>query len=90
MLERCSDEVLKDDEVKKAVIELMKNEASEIASEFYDQYMYGRYGGEDVDENSMRNSQQFINIKLPDNVSNLYKDDIKKHTIFIQMYKRNY
>ena len=78
MLERCSDEVLKDDEVKKAVIELMKNEASEIASEFYDQYMYGRYGGEDVDENSMRNSQQFINIKLPDNVSNLYKDDIKK------------
>ena len=78
MLERCSDEVLKDDEVKKAVIELMKTEASEIASEFYDQYMYGRYGGEDVDENSMRNSQQFINIKLPDNVSNLYKDDIKK------------
>ena len=77
LLERTDDKILLDNEVKSSIIEGMKQIASFDAGEAYDQYWYGHNGGEDVEYWEMQKCEQFRMIKLPDNVNNLYRNDIR-------------
>lgn len=77
LLERASDELLLDKDIKKAVINGMKDIAKYDAGEKYDQFQYGHNGGEDVEDWEMQECEQFRHIHLPDNVEKLYKQDIE-------------
>lgn len=77
LFERSNDKILLDNEVKSSIIEGMKKIASYKADDAYDQYQYGHNGGEDVEYWEMEKCEQFRMIKLPDNVNNLYRNDIR-------------
>ena len=77
LLERTSDELLLDKDIKKAVIDSMKGIADYDAGAAADQYNYGQYGGMDVDPWDMEPCNQFKTTHLPENVEKLYKQDIE-------------
>lgn len=77
LLERTSDELLLDKDIKKAVIDSMKDIADYDAGAAADQYNYGQYGGMDVDPWDMEPCNQFKTTHLPENVEKLYKQDIE-------------
>lgn len=77
LFERTDDNILLDNDVKSSIIEGMKKVAKYNAEDSYDQYQYGHNGGMDVEYWEMQNCEQFRMIKLPDNVKNLYRKEIK-------------
>ena len=77
LLERANDELLLDKDIKKAVINSMKDIAEYDAGAAADQYNYGQYGGMDVDPWDMEPCNQFKTTHLPENVEKLYRQDIE-------------
>lgn len=78
-IEKLNNDLLSDSDIKMTVIDSMKQIASYEAGNAYDQYMYGRYGGEDIKNWEMSEGQQFKHIafNLPDNILEIYKDDFQ-------------
>lgn len=77
LIERTEDKILLDNDVKSSIIDGMEKIASYNAEDAYDQYQYGHNGGSDVEYWEMQKCEQFRKIKLPDNIKNLYRNDIE-------------
>lgn len=77
LLEKADDQILLDNDIKVAVLSGMKQIAQHDAGEAYEQYMYGEFGGMDVENWKMKPCAQFRLIQLPDNVKKLYEQDIE-------------
>lgn len=89
-LEKITDDILIDDDVKSNIINILKEIATHNSfSSAYDQYIYGRFKCENVSCWQMSDSHQFYNIarKLPDHIYNLYKKEIEE--IYNQIQKFN-
>lgn len=80
ILNQISNEQLQNIKVREAIVNCVENSAFHRHFDAYDQYQYGQYGGEDVDERRLSKSLQFMAIweNLPDKVREKCNYELEK------------
>lgn len=90
ILEQVNREHLNDAQIVQAIVNCVKCVAESKASDAYDQYMYGQYGGEDVADWRLSISSQF-NMEwgeLPELVKSACHDELEKTWLMLEDTKQ--